>query len=338
VVKLKQKVEEHKDYKLGTPLRTIRLASRKPQPGEKALTAGWGITGYNEDLSKELRSLELTVTETDDLWVYTDPYDEEGRITDPCKGDSGGPLAMKRGGEWELVGVLKGEGYNCRRNEFNGDGLWSNVASQRNWILRQLQPQGSRGPGDIHLEGWSGQLGTATTKGNVYVGKSPVCDDGWDDAEAIVTCRMLGFSNGIAETGSAYGNAKKEEQYWRSYLECRGDEESLLDCPGKDNPSCARGEVAGVVCGGRYSKPSTAVTTTVQPCSTTQLPRSGRIGGGAVLSASIQCIISGAGLKINSGGLGGRTSCKPPFCLARSGQCCLLRQFRGRPRCPKKCQ
>ena len=48
---------------------------------------------------------------------------------------------MKRGGEWELVGVLKviaailpwnnrvaifqGEGYNCRRNEFNGDGLWS---------------------------------------------------------------------------------------------------------------------------------------------------------------------------------------------------------------------
>ena len=63
VVKLKHKVEEHKDYKLGTPLQTIKLASEEPQPGEKALTAGWGITGYNEDLSKELRSLELTVTE-----------------------------------------------------------------------------------------------------------------------------------------------------------------------------------------------------------------------------------------------------------------------------------
>ena len=82
------------------------------------------------------------------LWLYTDIYDEDGRLIDPCKGDSGGPLAIKRNGEWELVGVLKvcfqwwftqgqdsctmkwskfvqGEGYDCTTNKINGDGLWS---------------------------------------------------------------------------------------------------------------------------------------------------------------------------------------------------------------------
>ena len=65
------------------------------------------FTGYNEGVSDELRSLQLTITSTADIWVYTDNYDEEGRLTDTCKGDSGGPLAILRDGVWELVGVLK---------------------------------------------------------------------------------------------------------------------------------------------------------------------------------------------------------------------------------------
>ena len=31
----------------------------------------------------------------------------DGKITDTCEGDSGGPLAVKKGGQWELVGVLQ---------------------------------------------------------------------------------------------------------------------------------------------------------------------------------------------------------------------------------------
>ena len=59
---------------------------------------------------------------------------------------------------------------------------------------------------------------------------------------------MLGYNVGIPEAKSTYGPAEVGEEFWRSNLQCRGDEESLEDCGGKENPSCARGEVAGVTC------------------------------------------------------------------------------------------
>ena len=34
--------------------------------------------------------------------------------------------------------MFQGEGYDCGRDSFNGDGLWSNVAGQREWIESQL--------------------------------------------------------------------------------------------------------------------------------------------------------------------------------------------------------
>ena len=63
VVMLKHKVEEHPDYNLGVPLQPIKLAREDPKPGEEVITGGWGLTGYNEQPSDELRSLSLTITE-----------------------------------------------------------------------------------------------------------------------------------------------------------------------------------------------------------------------------------------------------------------------------------
>ena len=59
---------------------------------------------------------------------------------------------------------------------------------------------------------------------------------------------MLGYSIGIPERESPYGLAEIGEQFWRSELQCEGDEESLEECGGKENPSCTRGEVAAVTC------------------------------------------------------------------------------------------
>ena len=39
--------------------------------------------------------------------MYTDTYNKDGNVADPCDGDSGGPLAIRRNGVWELVGVLE---------------------------------------------------------------------------------------------------------------------------------------------------------------------------------------------------------------------------------------
>jgi hypothetical protein len=70
----------------------------------------------------------------------------------------------------------------------------------------------------------------------------------------------------------------------------------------------------------------------------------GIIGGGAVLFAATslagQAILPAIGI----GGAGAaaagatRATCNPPFCVARSGQCCVLQVGpRGRPRCPRSC-
>ena len=34
--------------------------------------------------------------------------------------------------------------------------------------------------------------GSTTNEGNVFVNGKPVCDDAWDDTDALVTCRTLG--------------------------------------------------------------------------------------------------------------------------------------------------
>ena len=85
------------------------------------------------------------------LWLYTASV-IDGVIRDPCKGDSGGPLIIDNGGQPLLIGVLevnyedwilfifspKGEGFNCITNRTSGYGSWSNVVSQRDWVLGHI--------------------------------------------------------------------------------------------------------------------------------------------------------------------------------------------------------
>ena len=112
------------------------------------------------------------------MWLYTASV-VDGVIRDPCKGDSGGPLIIDNGGQPLLVGVLevkllycqddkrmlfiispKGEGFNCRTNRSSGDGLWSNVVSQRDWVLEHISDNiVGKCVAVLLLAGWFGLVG-----------------------------------------------------------------------------------------------------------------------------------------------------------------------------------
>ena len=82
------------------------------------------MTGYNQSPGSPLRSVRLTVTQVfsvqgdcnggkwlsyvqvDELWLYTASV-TDGIVTDACKGDSGGPLIIEKGGQHLLIGVLE---------------------------------------------------------------------------------------------------------------------------------------------------------------------------------------------------------------------------------------
>ena len=34
--------------------------------------------------------------------------------------------------------TIQGDGYDCRTNQTSGDGSWSNVVSQREWVLGHI--------------------------------------------------------------------------------------------------------------------------------------------------------------------------------------------------------
>ena len=107
----------------------------------------------------------------------------------------------------------QGEGYDCGRDSFNGDGLWSNVAGQREWVESQMLDgltlglpaqlnsvslvlscsspftYVSFGSGELRLQGGTGEVSGDLAKGNVFLDGHPVCDAGWSQEDARVACR-----------------------------------------------------------------------------------------------------------------------------------------------------
>ncbi|XP_030047907.1 deleted in malignant brain tumors 1 protein [Microcaecilia unicolor] len=77
----------------------------------------------------------------------------------------------------------------------------------------------------------------------------PVCDDSWDNADALVVCKELSCGESAKAFSWAY-YGESLEHFILDDVNCTGDEASLLDCPsqrlGKHN--CQRGEEAGVNC------------------------------------------------------------------------------------------
>ena len=79
-----------------------------------------------------------------------------------------------------------------------------------------------------------------------------VCDDGWDDTDAGVVCRQLGFGSSGTAIGSA-GYGPGSGSIWLDSVTCTGNESTLIGCGHLGlgvTVSCDHAEDVGVRCSG----------------------------------------------------------------------------------------
>ena len=77
-----------------------------------------------------------------------------------------------------------------------------------------------------------------------------VCDDGWDDTDAGVVCRQLGFGLSGMAVGSA-GFGQGSGSIWLDSVSCTGSESILASCGHSGvniTQFCSHNEDAGVRC------------------------------------------------------------------------------------------
>ena len=74
----------------------------------------------------------------------------------------------------------------------------------------------------------------------------------WDNNDAQVVCRQLGYSGGIAHKYAHFGEGSG--QIWLDNVECGGYESMLTSCTANSfgDENCSHGEDAGVTCGMFY--------------------------------------------------------------------------------------
>ena len=76
-----------------------------------------------------------------------------------------------------------------------------------------------------------------------------ICDDGWDNIDATVVCKELGYSHGNATRQAQF--ASGTGPVWLSQVGCLGSESNLSHCihVGAGNiGSCLHAQDAGVQC------------------------------------------------------------------------------------------
>ena len=83
-----------------------------------------------------------------------------------------------------------------------------------------------------------------------------VCDDNWDDRDAEVACRELGYITGEVLHYTWYNEGSG--RIWLDEVQCAGNETSLANCPHKawGDHNCIHAEDAGILCSKwHFSKP-----------------------------------------------------------------------------------
>ena len=93
--------------------------------------------------------------------------------------------------------------------------------------------------------------GDGVSRGNVFAVNflgylGPICDDYWDEKDATVVCRQLGFNSGNATVESFFGDVSNI--FAMDQVSCIGDEDTIQQCEYETLDDCEFNEGAGVVC------------------------------------------------------------------------------------------
>ena len=96
--------------------------------------------------------------------------------------------------------------------------------------------------------------GSSYNEGRVEVNHNgewgTVCDDGWDDTDAGVVCRQLGFGSSGKAVGSA-GFGQGSGRIWLGGVTCSGIESNIMNCGRLSlniTRSCSHAKDSGVIC------------------------------------------------------------------------------------------
>ena len=101
--------------------------------------------------------------------------------------------------------------------------------------------------------------GTNAAEGTVEVcigGRyGTVCDDHWDELDATVVCRQLGYSGEAVALKRAFFGSSPSRPIHLDNVRCNGSESSLLNCTANEVGinNCDHSEDAGVRCNGTYN-------------------------------------------------------------------------------------
>ncbi|GAB1602438.1 neurotrypsin-like [Argonauta hians] len=127
---------------------------------------------------------------------------------------------------------------------------------------------GINNTGNIRLAGGSDTYGRVELrKGDEW---GTICDDGWDDSDAAVVCKMLGLSGGTAFPGAWF--SKGVGPILMSDVNCIGEELSVWDCDHIDQHYCSHREDASVVCDNISNKNSSSSSSSSSSSTTTTRP------------------------------------------------------------------
>ena len=97
-------------------------------------------------------------------------------------------------------------------------------------------------------EHFSGRVEVRPASGGSW---GTICDDDFDEEEASVICKMLGYPYGInVPNPIAYFGWSDGGPIYMDDLHCVGNETSILDCeyPGWRRSDCGHSEDAGIGC------------------------------------------------------------------------------------------